>query len=192
MEGRILRPDSSGEPRPLAGQWVVLHRVGSDRAGPLDSVRSGATGAFRFRYRTSGSPEALYFVSSMYRGIAYFSPPLRSAVVRGGDGDILVYDTTTDTAGLRVEGRHFVLSLPRGSRREIAEIFELENPGPRTIVAADSATPAWATAVPRDVEDIRVAPGDVAAAAVVFRPGRAELYAPLSPGLRQLLARKSS
>lgn len=187
VEGRVLRPDSTGAPRPVAGQWVVLHRVGSDAAAPIDSVRSSAGGAFRMRYRLTGSPDALYFVSAMYRGIAYFSPPLRSAVVRGGDADVHVYDTTTDTAGLRVQGRHLVLSLPRGDHREIAEIFEIENPGPRTVVAGDSARPLWATRLPAAAESVRVAPGDVAAGAVTFRTGRAELFAPLSPGLRQLV-----
>lgn len=170
----------------MAGQWVVLHRVGSDRAGPLDSTRSGPSGAFRFRYQLSGSPEALYFVSAMYRGIAYFSPPLRSALASGGDADVIVYDTTTDTTRLRVQGRHFVLSQPRDDRREIAEIFEIENPGPRTTVARDTVTPLWATTIAAAAEDAKVAPGDIAAAAVVFRPGRAELFAPLSPGLRQV------
>lgn len=187
VEGRVLRPDSAGAPRPVAGQWVVLHRVGSDAAAPIDSVRSSASGAFRMRYRLTGSPDALYFVSAMYRGIAYFSPPLRAAVVRGGDADVYVYDTTTDTAGVRVQGRHVVLSLPRGDHREVAEIFEIENPGPRTVVARDSTRPVWATTMPAAADSMRVAPGDVAAGAVTFRPGRAELFAPLSPGLRQLV-----
>lgn len=185
-EGRVLRADSTGDPTPVAGQWVVLHRVGADRAGPLDSVRSAANGRFRFRYQASGAGDALYFVSAMYGGIAYFSPPLRSAVVRGGEADVLVYDTTTDTASLRVAGRHLVISQARGSRREIAEIFEIENQSPRTVVANDTV-PVWAVAIPEDAESVAVAPGDVSAAAVTFSRGRAALFAPLSPGIRQLV-----
>jgi hypothetical protein len=166
---------------------VVLHRVGSDAAGPIDSARTVANGRFRFRYAATGSSDALYFVSAHYAGIAYFSPPLRSASVRGGDADVMVYDTTTDTAALRLQGRHLVIAQPRGSRRDVAEIFEIENQGARTVVARDSVTPLWTTTVPAEAESIAVAPGDVAAAAVVFRPGRAELYAPLSPGVRQLV-----
>jgi len=186
-EGRVSRPDDTGEPRPVAGAWVVLHRVGSDRAGPLDSVRTGANGAFRFRYRLSGSPEALYFVSVQYRGIAYFSPPLRRAVVRGGDADVLVYDTTEDTTRLRVQGRHVIVSSTRGSTREVVEVFEIENRGPRTVVARDSTTPLWATALPADAESAAVAPGDVSAGAFTFRPGRAELFAAIPPGVRQVV-----
>lgn len=186
VEGKVLRPAETGAPRPVGGQWVVLHRVGSDAAGPVDSVRSAANGDFRFRYRASGSPDALYFVSAMYGGIAYFSPPLRAAAVRGGDADITVYDTTRDTSALRVQGRHIVVSQLRGPRREIAEVFEIENTGASTIVASDSA-PVWSTALPDEADSAAIAPGDVSASAVRFTKGRAEIFAPLSPGVRQFV-----
>lgn len=186
-EGRLVRAAESGRPVPVVGEWIVLHRVGTDRAAPLDSVRSGRDGRFSFRYATSGDPQALYFVSARYQGIAYFSPPLRADTVRGEDADIIVYATTTDTSTLRTQGRHLVLSAARGADREIAEVFELENSGARTIVAKDSTTPLWSIGLPDDARSPAVAPGDVAAAAVAFRGGRAQLYAPLSPGVRQLV-----
>ncbi|HEU4996601.1 MAG TPA: hypothetical protein VFT29_17415 [Gemmatimonadaceae bacterium] len=188
--GRVMRPSAvNAAPEPVAGQWVVLHRVGSDRAAALDSARSGADGRFQIRYTRSGSEDALYFVSSRYHGIAYFSPPLRADTVRGGDADVIVYETTTDSATLSVQGQHFVLSQARGpgDMREVAQIFELENSGTRTIVARDSTTPLWSTHVPGAADGIQVAPGDFSAGAVVFRPGRADLYAPISPGVRQLV-----
>ncbi|HET9453277.1 MAG TPA: hypothetical protein VFO66_03245 [Gemmatimonadaceae bacterium] len=187
VEGRVLRPMDGGEPRPVTGQWVVLHRVGADSAGPLDSARSGANGRFRFRYQASGSPDALYFVSASYGGIAYFSPPLRSASVSGGDADIIVHDTSTDTTRLRMQGRHIVVSQPRGTRREIAEIFDIENQSASTVVASSDVAPLWSTALPEAAESVAVAPGDVSAAAVQFTRGRAALFAPLSPGVRQLV-----
>ena len=182
-----MRAAESGRPVPVAGEWIVLHRVGTDRAAPLDSLRSGRDGRFRFRYARSGDPQALYFVSARYEGIAYFSPPLRADTVRGEDADIIVYATTTDTSALRTQGRHLVLSAARGADREIAEVFELENSATRTIVAKDSTTPLWSIGLPDDARNPAVAPGDVTAAAVVFRGGRAQLYAPLSPGVRQLV-----
>ena len=187
--GRVLKPsnEKGNAPIPVAGQWVVLHRVGSDRAAPVDSARSGADGRFRIRYSPSGAPDALYFVSSRYDGIAYFSPPLRADTVRGGDADVIVYETTSDTATMRVQGRHLVMSMPRAKTRSIAEIFELENEGTRTIVPRDSVTPIWAASLPAEAESLTVAAGDIGAGAVVFRGGRAELYAPISPGVRQLV-----
>jgi hypothetical protein len=187
VEGRVLQASDGARPVPVAGQWVVLHRVGSDRAAPLDSGRSGSDGRFRFRYAPSGDPDALYFLSARHAGIAYFSPPLRSDVVRGGDADLMVYDTTSDTTALRVQGRHLVLSAPRGAKREVAEVFEIENQGTRTIVARDSVTPLWSTVLPVQAESARVAPGDVTAGAVAFRNGRAEVFAPISPGIRQIV-----
>jgi hypothetical protein len=166
---------------------VVLHRVGSDRAAPLDSVRSRPDGRFRFRYVATGAADALYFISARYEDITYFSPPLRTDVVRGGDADVMVYATTTDTTELQVQGRHLVLSGLRGARREVVEVFELENRGTRTVVAPDSVTPLFSTHVPAKAVSASVAPGEVGAGAVQFRPGRADVFAPMSPGVRQLV-----
>jgi hypothetical protein len=187
VEGRVTRPDSAGKPVPVRGQWVVLHRVGSGGGAPVDSMRTNATGRYRIRY--TGRPddaEALYFVSARFSGIAYFTPPLRDARVGGGDGDIVVYETSNDANGLQWQGRHLVVSAPRGNRREIAEIFELENAGTRTIIAKDSTHPVWSLILPPRAESTAVAPGDISAASVTFRAGRAELYAPVSPGVRQV------
>jgi hypothetical protein len=185
-EGKVQRPGDKG-PVAVSGAWVVLHRVGTDRSAPLDSVRAGANGSFGFRYRASGAPDAIYFVSTMYRGIAYFSSPLRDRTVRGGDADLLVYDTTTATTTLHVTGMHVVISAPRNGRREIAQIFEIENDGTRTVVPRDSTRPHWAAIMPPDAESLAVAPGDLSEGAVAFRGGRAEVFAPISPGVRQLV-----
>ena len=187
VEGRVTRPSERGRPVGVAKQWVVLHRVATSGGAPLDSAQTGRDGRYRITYvADTRDPDALYFVSSRYAGIAYFSPPLRNPRVSGGDADVIVYETTTDASKLIIQGRHLVVSAPRAGRREIAEIFELENPGTRTLVAADSATPVWWTAIPAQAESASIAPGDVSAGAVTFRTGRAELFAPISPGVRQV------
>src|SRR5919107_51487 len=48
----------------VSGAWVVLHRVGPDRAGPLDSIQSDARGRYSFSYERTGSEDAVYFVSA--------------------------------------------------------------------------------------------------------------------------------
>lgn len=187
VEGRVSRPSASGRPVGVAKQWVVLHRVGTSGGAPVDSTQTGRDGRYRISYRADAAdPDALYFVSSRYAGVAYFSPPLRNPRVSGGDGDVIVYETSTDASTLTIQGRHLVVSAPRGGRREIAEIFELENPGTQTLVAKDSTSPIWWTAIPAEAESASVAPGDVSAGAVSFKPGRAELFAPISPGVRQV------
>ena len=187
VEGIVSRAADNGRPVPVARQWVVLHRVGSDRSGPLDSVRTDAGGRYRMRYEPLGDPDALYFVSARYSGIAYFSSPLRAAAVRAGDADIIVYATTSDTSSLRLQGRHLVLSAPRGVRREVAEVFEIENPGFQTVVPRDSSSPVWSTTLPARAESVTVAPSDVSMTAVAIRNSRAEVFAPISPGVRQLV-----
>lgn len=185
-EGRVQRAADDGRPVPVSGQWVVMHRVGSDRSAPLDSTRTDRAGRYRIKYVRSGDPDALYFVSARFDGIAYFSAPLRTPTVRGGDADIMVFSTATDTTLLRIQGHHLVVSAPRGVRREVAEIFEIENAGYRTVVARDSSTPAWSTTLPQRAESASVAPGDLSAGSVAFRDGRAEVFAPISPGVRQI------
>lgn len=73
-----MHGEAKGGPKPIDGVRVVLHRVGPDQAGPLDSALTGPRGEYHFRYHTSGSPDAVYFVSASYDGIAYFSTPLAS------------------------------------------------------------------------------------------------------------------
>lgn len=189
VEGRVTRPGANGRPVGVARQWVVLHRVGMAGGAPLDSTLTARDGRYRISYPADTTdPDALYFVSARFDGIAYFSPPLRGERISGGDGDVVVYETTADVSTLTVQGRHLVVSAPRNGRREIAEIFELENSGTETIVARDSASPIWWTALPARAESASVAPsGDISAGAVSFAvEGRAELYAPISPGVRQV------
>src|SRR6266705_6686215 len=92
VSGRIVRPGAQ-RMNPVSGAWVVLHRVGPDRAGPLDSVRSDSRGRYSFRYLRTGSQDAVYFVSASYDGIAYFTLPLAEGRVSGDDGEVTVFDT---------------------------------------------------------------------------------------------------
>src|SRR5256885_7350842 len=94
VSGRIVRPGLA-RMDPVSGAWVVLHRVGPDRAGPLDSVQSDPRGRYSFTYTRTGSEDAVYFVSASYDGIAYFTPPLAEGKVSGDDGEIAVFDTTS-------------------------------------------------------------------------------------------------
>lgn len=172
---------------PVAGVWVTLHRVGKDSAGPIDSSRVGTDGRFAFRYERWGDPDAVYFLSGTYGGIAYFSEPLRSAFVQGDAAQILVYDTTSSTAGVRVQGRHLLVSSQRdGRRHEVIEVYELSNDSAQTVVSPDSARPVWSTSIPAEAQEFQVSRGDVGAEAVTLRNGRVSLFAPISPGIRQL------
>jgi hypothetical protein len=171
---------------PLPGAWVVLHRVGNDRAAPVDSLRTAASGRFLFRYRATGDTTALYFIAASYDGIAYFSPPLKKRVATGGDADLLVYDTTSAPVPISVRGHHVIVTAPdTGKARSVIEVFELSNDSSVTRVSGTRDIPTFETTLP----DGAIAPvatdGDVPAEAVKFERGRARVFAPIAPGVKQ-------
>lgn len=174
---------------PVSGAWVVLHRVGPDRAGPLDSLRSDAAGRYRFEYQRSGSEDAVYFVSAMHGGVAYFTPPLTEKRIGGSAGEIAVFDTTSRRVPMSVRGHHLVISaVDTRALRAIVEVFELSNDSSVTRVAAserpEGAT--WTTRLLPEASNFRVTQGDFPADAVQFANGVVSVFAPLAPGVKQL------
>ncbi|MDF1506402.1 hypothetical protein, partial [Roseisolibacter sp. H3M3-2] len=174
--------------RPVAGTWVTLHRVGSDSAGALDSLRTGADGGYRFRYRPFGADDALYFASTSHGGIAYFTSPLRLADVRGDEGEIAVFDTTSRALPISVRGRHLIVPAPDAEgRRRVIEVFELTNDTSLTAVpGSDGARGAWSAALPAAARDFAVRPGEIPADGMAAIRGRALLLAPFAPGIKQV------
>lgn len=174
---------------PVSGAWVVLHRVGPDRAGPLDSVQSDARGHYSFNYTRTGSGDAVYFVSAFYDGIAYFTPPLAEGKVSGDDGEIAVFDTTSGHVPLSLRGHHVVVSAAdANARRSIVEVYDLSNDSSVTRVAAGDSPAAatWATHIAPAAADFRVGQGDISGQAVSFKDGVVSVFAPLAPGIKQL------
>jgi hypothetical protein len=188
VSGRIVRP---GVRRmdPVSGAWVVLHRVGPDRAGPLDSARSDSRGRYSFSYTRTGSADAIYFVSASHDGIAYFTPPLAEGNVSGDDGEITVFDTTSHRVPMSLRGHHVVVSAAdANARRSIVEVYDLSNDTSVTRVAA-AETPSgatWQTHIAPAAGDFRVSQGDISAAAVSYANGVVSVFAPLAPGVKQL------
>ena len=187
VEGRVVRGLRERQ-APIANQWVVLHRVGHDRAGPLDSVRTSPSGAFNFQYRVSGDSDAVYFVSTSYGGVAYYTAPLRTPLVRGDDATLVVFDTTSGPVALRVGGRHLVIGAATSAgQRPIGEVFDLENDSTVTAVARDSVTPVWSATIPAAATNFQLnSSGELAAGALTRRGTSVGLFAPVSPGIRQI------
>lgn len=187
VDGRLARGTREG-PQPIANQWVVLHRVGSDRAGPLDSMRTAANGGYSFRYKTSGDTAAVYFVSTTYGGVAYFTSPFRGPVVKGDDALLTVFDTTSRPVAIKVAGRHLIIGTPQeGGRRPIGEVYDLQNDSTVTAIARDSTTPVWTTHVPASLVAFQLnSSGEVAPGAVTRNGSQVNLFVPISPGMRQV------
>ena len=173
---------------PVGGVWVTLHRVGSDQAAPLDSVRADSRGRYEFNFRRTGDQQAIYFVSAAYGGVAYFTPPLVHSLVRGQEAEIAVFDTTSGHVPISVRGHHIIVSsVDANAVRSITEVFELANDSSVTKVAGTGTEGAvWTTSFPDRASGFQVTQGDVPADAVQFSGGRALIYAPLAPGLKQI------
>jgi hypothetical protein len=188
LSGRVLRGVAGAE-RALAGVVVTLHRVGADRQGPVDSVRTGADGRYALSFRAHLGEQAVYFAAVLYDGIAYFTPAVRAESIGEASGDLTVYDTTTKTFPLRVQGRHIVIGAPdaRGGRT-VVEVYEIDNDSARTLVtsADPGATPTFVALVPAAASDFRVGQSDVSEDAVRFIGGRVLIDAPFAPGVKQV------
>lgn len=187
VEGRIVRPiPGVREPRPVAGIQVVLHRIGRDSAGPIDSVRTRADGRYAFRYRAAEDSDATFVVSAEHGGIAYFAPPLQATVVDGDDAEIVVFDTTSSPVPITVRSRHVIVSAADEGERQVLELYELSNDTLLTAVPGDRERAVWTAVAPESAHDFTV-PGEqgVSGSALRLVDGRVLLLAPFSPGIRQ-------
>ncbi len=188
IDGRVMRGTPKGL-TPVGGLRVTLHRVGPDKAGPLDSTLTRANGSYAFTYRPFGSGDAVYFVSASYGGIAYFSQPTRGdGDARGDAAAINVFDTTSGPVRIRLAGHHVVVSAPGDDgTRDIAEVYDLANDTSVTLVSRGGTAPVWLSHLPPGAANVRVNPStDIAPGAVKFDKDSVLLFAPLSPGIRQL------
>lgn len=171
----------------IPGAMVTVHRVGPDRAGPLDSTRTDATGRYTVRYRRFGDPAAVYFAAAVHHGIAYFSSPLRGLRANADDAEITVFDTSTAPVAFTVQGHHVVVSAPKpDGGRDIVEVYELSNDTTVTIVGRDTLAPVWSAAIPAAATGFAAGQGDVAPVTLERRGDRVTLATAFSPGVKQL------
>ncbi len=182
---RVVASDSV----PMAGVRVLLHEVGTAKQGPIDSTFTDPTGGFRFRFQTdSGS---LYLVSTRHDGIEFFSTPLNARADRPDTGiAIVVADTTSAgpaSAAITVPVRHIVIARPgNDGLRNVLDMLTLRNTSSYTWVAPDSLRPAWSMTLPPMTEDLDVGQGDISPEAVERRGDSLLVFAPLSPGEKQI------
>ena len=172
--------------RAVSGVWVTLHRIGADTAAPVDSIRTGARGAFLFRYRPTGDTAAVYIVAGQYAGIAYYSAPLRAAVVSGADADLIVYDTASVGVPVKVASHHVIVgAADTKRRREVIEVIVLTNAGDITRVA-NPVSPTFMARLSPDAADPQASDGEVPPDAMTFAGGIVRVTAPIAPGTKRL------
>jgi hypothetical protein len=166
----------------------VLHQVTLQAGGPVDSVRSDARGRWRLRAPRVDSL-AVYVVSALHDGLAYFSQPIVLVAGRATTADTLVvYDTTSRGPAVQLRRRLVTVARPKpDGARDVLEILELENPGRTTRVAADSLHPTWVGAIPPAALQFQAGSGDFSVDAVGRQGDRVVVFGPIQPdGGRQL------
>jgi hypothetical protein len=185
VTGRVVRPGRTGMIT-VPEAWVTLHRVSPDSSGPMDSVRTDTNGRYSIRYKPFGT-DAVYFASSSYGGVAYFTSPLPPSDARGDAGEITVFDTTSSPVPIHTRGRHLVVSSSAvDGRRTLVEVFQLSNDTTVTAVAGSRERATWSAPLAPNAAGFEVGQSDISTNAVQFRDGRVLVYASISPGIRQL------
>lgn len=180
--GQVVRgPDAV----PLAGTTVVLHRIGRDVQGPLDSLRTDASGRFRFHF--AADTASLYIVTARYDGIEYFSNPVATNPDRPDSAIALQVFDTSSTQPVHTEARHIVIARPGDDgTRTVVELLVLNNPGDVTRIARDSLASTWHALIPREAVGFSAEDGDLSAGAVDRNMDSVLVLAPLAPGERQI------
>ena len=182
--GRVLRI-TAGDTVPAAGADVVLHRIGRDRQGPIDSLRTDPSGRFRFRFAADTS--ALYLLTSRHHGVQYFSEPVHTNAERPDTALVLAVHDTSSRQPVSLAARNIVVSAPAADgTRSVVELLALRNAGPLTRVPADSAEAVWRWRIPRGVVGFTADPGELSAGAIDLHGDTVLVLAALPPGLREI------
>lgn len=164
---------------PAAAAAVVLHRVGAEQQGAVDSALTTADGRFSFTF-TPDSGDVL-LVSARWGGVDYFGPP----ALPGTTMVVLVADTSS-TVPVTVAARHVIIGgrAPDGSR-DVVDLVVLRNEGNQTRVPGADAEGSWQMLLPPLIANATVGDGDFAAEAFDLHGDSLHLLAPIPPGDRQ-------
>lgn len=185
VTGRVVLGASG---RPVAGRFVVLHRITMGDGGPVDSVRTDAAGRWRIGVAAVDST-AVYVVSAQHDSLAYFSVPLHLVVGQTTTADpLVVWDTSSTGPAVLLRRRLLTVARPKADgSHEVLEILELENPGRATRVSNDTLHPTWRGAIPEQAFEFALQASDFSNDVVTQRGGSVSLFGPLQPqGRRQL------
>jgi len=99
----------------------------------------------------------------------------------------MVFDTIAPPYPIRVAGRHMVITSPdSGDRRRVIEVYELLNDSTFTVMGT-AENPVWRAPVPKGVADLTINPeGDVSPSMTKVDGEWLRVFAPISPGIRQI------
>lgn len=186
VRGRIVRPQA-GDTIGLPAVRVLLHRIGQDLQGAIDSVPTLLDGGFRFR--TVRDTSAVFLVSARYGGVEFFSPPFTFDSSATAGPIVLVVSDTSSSVPVSLGARYVVVGAPNTDHaRTVVDLIVLRNPTDTTRVAPDTLTPTWTGLLPRaSARIVAEAGSELSADAVRWRGDTILVFAPIAPGDKQLL-----
>ena len=188
LRGRVVLGDTA-----LPSTQVILHRVGTDTSGPLDSLNTGPDGSFRFRLASVPDPgveQTVYFASVLYDGVSYFGSAIHLAVQLDTLYEIRVYDAEpAPVAGaeLPLEARYTLLEEQQGFWTA-TDLLQVNNPEQHTLVAtAEGVT--WAYPLPEGASDLEIGGGQMTPDAAELIDGHLRVTSSIPPGMREFVVR---
>jgi len=186
--GRIVRLAGS-DTVAVPAVAVVLHRVGPRRQGPVDTAVTDARGRFRFSFAPDSG--AAFLLSSRFAGIEYFSRPVSADPALADTAVTLIVADTSSRQPVTVRQRTLLVSrADESGTRIVIDWIVLSNRGPATRVSPDTVRPSWGAPLPEAAQNVEMADSRLsqfAPEAIAFRGDSVLLFAPLSPGDKELM-----
>jgi hypothetical protein len=172
----------------VAGAQVVLHRVGRAAQGPIDTARADSRGRFEFRF--GADTTAAYLLSVRHDGIEYFSAPVATNPGRPDTEVVIIVADTSSSAPVSARERTLLISgADETGSRTVVDWIVLQNSGERTRVAR-VRQPSWGALLPPLAQNVQLADAALSqfsAEAVEFRGDSVLVFAPISPGQKELI-----
>ncbi len=178
---------------PVESGTAVLHRVSMEEAGEVDSVSVSPDGGFEFvvpRSPSVSTQAEILFASVRHEGVLYFGSAVTDPVQLDSLYVIEVFgaeEAPPEGIALPVNVRNIFLER-WGDGWRATDLFQIQNSGERTLVAADDGV-VWSYPLPPGATSPELGQGDLPPDAVTFGGGRVSVRAPLPPGERMLLIR---
>ncbi len=165
----------------------MLHRMGPAGSSPLDSMRTDRAGSYHFTV-TGRDTTAQYVVGVQYAGVAYLSGTAGPGRWSSRELDAFSVFDTSATQPIVLSQRHLLIqpANPDGSI-PVLELLVLANGGTRTRVGADSTRPTWRGRLLVGGFDLEVGEGDVTRDAITHAGDSISVFAPLTPGEKQIV-----
>jgi hypothetical protein len=187
LSGRVRLGDG-----PLAVGTVVLHHMGEQGAGEVDSTSVRPDGSFEIRLPSVPNPALgeLYFASVRHSGVMYFGTAVATALQLDSLYEIQAYDTLVAPAdGMEVmlQARNVFLE-PNGDVWQATDVFQLFNEHDRTVVVRPGGR-VWSYPLPEAARDVMTGEGEFEPDVVTFEDGVFVVRAALPPGERLFVVR---